>query len=173
MEFALLSLSLLQTHKRDSKLWVNLFFFNMFGNTSALVPCGQQKGGCGWTLEAVGPFLLSCQEHLSALPQFCLINQVCQTATFPAWEKRKIEKKENKRVFSGNAASLHNHHLSIRCLFCPQLVNLSERLSFSSQSGKSDLIQIAVLSAGAATNEALFFAKESIMKLCGGTIQVR
>jgi len=38
-------------------------------------------------------------------------------------------------------------------------VNLTECLLFSSQRGKNDLIRIAVLSTGAATNEALFFFK--------------
>lgn len=134
----------------------------MLGNTNTLVPCGQKKGGFGWVLEAVGPFLLSCQEHLSALPQFCLINQLCQPVGFPAWrlpyQITQLLWGRIKRILRLCCLSLC-HHPSIRSLFCPQLVNLTECLFFNSPRGRSGLSHITVLSAGATTNEALFFFK--------------
>lgn len=78
----------------------------------------------------------------------------CLKAPLP----NNFEEKEKRSILWLPSFSLF-YHLSIRSLLCAQLVNLTECLSFSSQSSKSDLIRIAVLSAGAVTNEALFFFK--------------
>lgn len=88
-----------------------------------------------------------------------------QPAAFPAsrlpcriaqyiWSERK------KRSLSDNGSFTLCYHLSIRSLFCAQLGNLTEHLSFSSQRGRNDLIRSTELSTGAETNEALFFKGE-------------
>lgn len=72
------------THINETQTAADTSLFNVLGNTSALVPCGQKKGWF-WCWKPSAPFLLSCQEHLSALPQFCLINQLCRPVGLPAW----------------------------------------------------------------------------------------
>lgn len=60
-------------------------------------------------LKAIRPFLFSCQENLSALPQFGLINQLCQLVGFPAWKLpcQITLKRKKKGVFSGCPASFY------------------------------------------------------------------
>ena len=156
MQFTLCPFRLVETQKQDSDC---KFFF--LHNWKYKQTCGQNGGVFGWVLKADGPPFHPCQEHLSGLPQLCLINQLRRPVGFPAWRlpcqiAEQLWRERKKRILRLLCFSLC-YHLSIRSLFCAQLVNLTECLSFSSQSRKSDLIRIAVLSAGAATNEALFW----------------
>lgn len=121
------------TYRSETQNAINLFFFHQLGNTSTTVPCGQKRCGFGSVLQAVRPSLLSCQEDLSALPQFCLINQLARPVGFPASRLpcQIAQEKEQKISLSLHSFSLC-YHLSIRSLFCAQLRNVTECLSFSS-----------------------------------------
>lgn len=137
-----------------------------------LLPCGQKGGGFG-APESHPPFslLLSGESVSSATvrsnkPALPTGRVSCLEAPLP----NNFEEKEKRSILWLPSFSLL-YHLSIRSLLCAQLANLTECLSFRARVAKVTLF--ALLFSGAVTNEALFFLKESIMKLCGGTIQVR
>lgn len=145
------------THINETQTAADTSLFNVLGNTSTLVPCGQKKGWfwlSAGSRQPLSPLLsgasVSSATVLSNKP--ALPTSWASSLKAPLPNNTETLKKE-EREFSCYAASLCAI-ISIRSLFCPQLVNLTECLSFSAQSA---FIHIAVLSAGADTNEALFF----------------
>ncbi len=161
MQFTLCSFRLLETHKWDSNCKQLVLFPDAWKYKHA---CSMwSKRGWIWlsveSRRAFSPLLsgasVSSVTVLSNKPAPPTGRVSCLKAPLPN-NTVTLKRKRKKRILRLHCFSLC-YHLSIRSLFCAQLANLIECLSFNSQSGKSDLIRIAVLSAGATTNEALFF----------------